>query len=229
MSTATKTNGKAENRLASELGGKTETVTISPPRFKTVTFRIIGTAPYCQARFSAKAMAAMRAKQAAGSAAKKGTKRDARDFDADYEGAFHRAIEGWVGIPAAAFRNACIDACRMVGFKMTVGKMSVFVLADGTDKVDGAPLVKLIAGTPERTEMAARNATGVCDIRVRPLWREWAADVRIQFDEDQFSISDVTNLLARAGVQVGVGEGRPFSRESNGMGFGTFRIASGDE
>jgi hypothetical protein len=216
-----KANGKATNRIS---GDRTpEVVTISPPRFKTVTFGIVGTSPYCQARFSKKAMDMMKAKQAAGSAAKKGAKREARDFDADYEGSFHYSTEGWVGIPASAFRNAMIDACRMCGFKMTVGKMSVFVQADGTDVVDGMPLVRLV-GTPERVELAARNATGVCDLRIRPLWREWSADVKVTFDEDQFSLSDVTNLLSRAGVQVGIGEGRPFSRMSNGLGWGTFRV-----
>jgi hypothetical protein len=33
------------------------------------------------------------------------------------------------------------------------------------------------------------------------------------------------NLLARVGMQVGIGEGRPDSRESAGIGFGLFRIA----
>jgi hypothetical protein len=59
---------------------------------------------------------------------------------------------------------------------------------------------------------------------VRPLWRKWSADVRIRFDEDQFALIDVTNLLARAGVQVGIGEGRPNSRMSPGIGWGTFEI-----
>ncbi len=127
-------------------------------------------------------------------------------------------------MPAAALRNACIDVCRMVGFKMTHARMSVFVEADGFDRVDGQPLVKLIAGPPERTEMATRNATGVADIRIRPMWREWRLNVVIRFDADQFTASDVANLISRAGEQVGLGEGRPFSKSSNGLGFGTFRI-----
>jgi len=42
---------------------------------------------------------------------------------------------------------------------------------DGFDKIDGVPLIRL-QGKPERTDMAVRNATGVADIRVRPMWRE---------------------------------------------------------
>lgn len=199
-------------------------LTISPPNLQTLELRIVGEAPYMQAKFSEKAKQAMMTKQAAGSVAKKGTRRDARDFDADFRAAQHRATEGWAGIPAAALRNACIDACRMVGFQMTRAKMSVFIQPDGFDAGDGTPLVRLIAAEPERTEMATRNATGVVDIRVRPMWREWSALVRVTFDADQFTATDVTNLLARAGLQVGIGEGRPFSKSSAGLGFGLFHV-----
>lgn len=203
-----------------------ETIAIKPPKFQSLTFRLVGTAPYMQARFSAKAMQAMKAKMEAGQTAKGKKQREARDFDDDFRQAMHVSTDGWVGIPAAALRNACIDVCRMVGFKMTHAKMSIFIEADGLDRVDGTPLVRLDAGDPEKTELAVRNQTGVVDIRVRPMWREWAALVRVRFDADQFTASDVANLLARAGMQVGIGEGRPFSKESNGLGFGLFALAS---
>jgi len=202
-----------------------EVITISPPNFQHIKLDLEGTAPLMQARFSAKAMQAMMSKMAAGSSAKKGTKREARDFDEDFQQAMHVSEDGWIGVPAAALRNACIDVCRMVGFKMVYARMSIFVLPDGNDKVDGQPLIKLDAGEPERTEMATRNATGVADIRIRPMWREWRLHPVFRFDGDQFKESDVVNLVARAGEQIGLGEGRPFSKMSNGMGFGTFRIA----
>ena len=199
-------------------------VNIKPPNFCIAEFNIEGITPLMQARFSAKAMQAMKEKMMAGSTARSKRTRKARDFDADFEGAMHKSEGGWIGVPAAAFRNACIDVCRMVGFKMTHAKMSIFVLHDGFDVVDGQPLVKLIAGEPERSELAVRNATGVADIRVRPMWREWGLKLRIQYDGDQFTLSDVTNLLMRAGMQVGIGEGRPFSKSSNGLGMGQFRV-----
>lgn len=201
-----------------------DVVTISPPKFERIGLRLVGTAPYMQARFSAKAMQAMKSKMEAGPTAKKGGRKDARDFDDDFRAAQHIAADGWNGVPAAALRNACIDVCRMVGFKMTHAKMSIFVEADGFDKVDGTPLVRLDAREPERVDMATRNATGVADIRVRPMWREWALNVVIRFDADQFTTSDVVNLISRAGEQVGIGEGRPFSKSSNGLGFGTFAV-----
>ena len=199
-------------------------VTITPPNFQKIKLTLEGTAPLMQARFSAKAMQAMMSKMAAGSTAKKGNKKDARDFDDDFKQAMHVSTDGWIGVPASAIRNACIDVCRMAGFKMTHAKMSVFVECDGFDKVDGQPLIKLDAPAPERTEMATRNATGVADIRIRPMWRKWKLNIVLRFDADQFTASDVVNLMARAGEQVGIGEGRPFSKQSNGMGYGTFRI-----
>jgi len=200
-------------------------VAISPPKIETVRFKIEGTAPMVQARFSAKAMQAMHAKHEAGSVASKGKKKDPRNFDDDYEQAKHISEEGWQGIPASAFRNAMISACRLVGYKMTIAKMSVFVAADGVDRVDGIPLVKF-NGVPEKIEMATRNATGVADIRIRPMWRHWDAEIRVQYDSDQFTVADVTNLMLRVGMQVGIGEGRPDSKSSAGLGWGTFKLVS---
>lgn len=202
-----------------------EVIAIKAPNFKKMEFTITGTAPLMQARFSAKAGQAMRSKMEAGSTAKKGKgNREARDFKADMMGAMHLSTDGWNGHPASAFRNACIDVCRMVGFKMTFAKMAIFIEADGLDEVDGQPLVRLNVGAPEQSELAVRNATGVLDIRSRPMWRKWSIKLRVKYDADQFTANDIGNLLERAGQQVGIGEGRPFSKSSNGMGFGTFTI-----
>lgn len=203
-----------------------ESITISEPKFERLKFSLVGNAPLMQARFSAKAMQAMKAKHIAGSTASKGKKREPRDFNADFEGAKHIATEGWCGLPAAAIRSACIDVCRMVGFKMTHAKMSVFVEADGIDIVDGAPLVRICADEPEAVEMATRNATGVTDIRIRPMWRKWKLSPILRYDADQFTRKDVENLMKRAGIQVGIGEGRPYSKSSNGLGFGTWDVES---
>lgn len=204
---------------------KTQSVTISAPKIRTAEFRITGTAPFVQLRFSQKTMETMKAKMQAGSQAKSKKVREARNFDADFEAAKHiGANSGRCGIPCGGLRAALISACRLVGFKMTLAKLSLFVEADDIDVVDAVPLF-FIEGTPEPNLMAVRNATGVIDLRCRPMWKEWSATVRIRFDEDQFSLQDVSNLLARVGLQVGLGEGRPDSRESAGLGWGTFTIA----
>jgi hypothetical protein len=209
---------------------KDQEIVITPPDIRSIPFKIRGTAPYVQARFTAKAMQAMRDKMEAGPTAKTEKKPKApRDFADDYQQAMHISEDGWHGIPASAFRNAMISACRVAkGPTMTLAKLTVFVKQDGNDRVDGIPLVR-IEGKPERTEMAVRNATGVADIRVRPMWRKWSANVVVQYDADQFTPTSVANLMLRAGAQVGIGEGRHDSHKSAGMGWGTFEFDTPDE
>ncbi len=201
-------------------------VAISPPKFEEATVRITGTAPYVQHKFAEKARRQMEEKQRQGSRAKSRKIREARNFEEDYVAAMHMTADRKPGIPAPAFRNACISACRIVGFAMTRAKMSIFIEPDGFDQDDGTPLV-LIQGEPEPMgqPMAVRNESGVADLRVRPMWAPgWKASVRIKFDADQFSDQDVLNLMARAGQQVGIGEGRPDSPNSNGIGWGTWQV-----
>lgn len=207
-----------------------QNLTINPPAFKVGVFRIRGVTPYVQNKFSAKAREEMRLKQESGSTARKGSKKEAKDFNAAYEGAMHVSQDGWVGIPAPAFRNALVSACRTVGYKMTHAKLAMFVEQDGFDETDRTPLVRILKGEPEYHETFVRNETGVADIRPRPMWEPgWEADVRIRFDSHMFTITDVANLLMRAGMQVGIGEGRPDSRKSAGQGWGMFELVEQEE
>lgn len=200
-----------------------KSVTIKPPKFERAVIKIVGTAPYVQHKFSQKALETMRATQEAGSQSRKGKKREPKDFDAVYKAAMHVSRDGWPGIPASSFRNALISACRVVGFKMTIAKLSLFVEADGFDKDDATPLVR-IHGEPRMHVAAARNDNGSTDLRARPMWEEWHANVRLRWDAEQFSAEDVVNLFSRVGLQVGIGEGRPDSKNSAGMGWGTFEV-----
>ena len=224
MATASKAskNGVASSDL--EMGGRE--LTISAPNFQKVQFVIKGNAPYVQLAFGQKARNILRETHAAGSVSKKGKKREPKDFDSLYQEAQHISNEGWVGIPASAIRCAMIAACSIVGFHMTKGKKGVFIDADGFDRVEGTPLIK-IKGDPRHVEHTCRNANGMPDIRVRAMFDPgWTATVTISFDADMFSATDVSNLLHRAGVQVGIGEGRPSSKNSAGMGWGTFEISN---
>ena len=209
-------------------GPKIQAVQIPPPNWQVAEFRIVGVSPLVQNAFPAKAREMIHAKQAAGSQAKKGSKREPKDFDLCYQQAMHKSREGWHGIPAASFRKAMISACRTVGFKMTLAKLALFVVSDGFDAQDAMPLVKITDGEPHYVEHYVRNETGVVDLRARPMWDSWAATLRIRFDADLFSLADVANLLLRAGVG-GVGEGRNDSKNSAGMGWGEFEVESAKE
>jgi len=196
---------------------------ITPPDIRTIQFKIQGSAPLVINRFSAKARDAMMAAQEAGSQAKSKKARDPKDFEALYNDARHISNEGWDGVHAAAFRNACISACRAANFVMTKAKLCIFIEPDGFDADDLTPLVR-IYGDPQNVISPCRNDNGGTDLRPRPTYFPWAAELRVKYDHGLMSEIDVANLLARAGMQVGIGEGRPDSKKSNGIGNGLFDL-----
>ena len=206
-----------------------EVIRITAPNMKEATFTLHGAAHLSVHHFSAKAQEAMAEQQMAGSQANSKRKRPPKDFALAFNLARYRSTEGWDGLNAACFRNAAISACRLCGFKMTHAKLALFVKADGKDATDGTPLVRIWSkNEPENWVAPARNANGSFDLRARPRWDpdEWMIRLRIVYDEDVFSLTDITNLLLRVGKQVGIGEGRPDSRESAGLGYGLFEIAN---
>jgi hypothetical protein len=206
---------------------KREAVAIRPLRQQIMVFELQGTAPLKQLRFSQKAQNKMAETQAAGSQARSKRVREARKFEDDYAASMYRFEDGGYGINAGAFRNGMISACRTIGFKMTLAKLSIFIEADGYDALDRTPLVRLY-GEPRQVIDHVRNANGVADLRVRACWDEWRVVLRVRFDLEQFSVQDVFNLLVRTGAQVGIGEGRADSPNSAGTGNGFFEVLTGD-
>jgi hypothetical protein len=205
-----------------------ERLTIPEPNFKEMNLAIESTAPFVFNKFSTRQQRAMAEKQEAGQQGKNRTRREPKDFESIWKETLHISLDGWVGIPASSFRNALITACKTVGYKMTMAKLSIFIQADGYDKDDGSPLVRVTSEQPPRRfDAPVRIAMGSTDIATRGRLDQWTANVRVLFDLDQFRPIDILNLLSRAGLQVGVGAGRPDSRTSTGQGWGTFRVKGG--
>ena len=199
-------------------------VQITPPKIEVLPLKIIGTAPLVQHKFGEKARKQILDTQEAGSQAKKGKKRDPKNFEQCYQDARHVSTEGWDGIHAGGFRRAMVDACKLVGFFMTRAKLGLFIKADGFS-ADGTPLVNITKGKPTMRIHEARNSSGVIDLRARPMWDAgWEAIVTIEYDSEMFNTTEVVNLMARVGIQCGIGEGRPNSKDSTGCGWGTFKV-----
>lgn len=214
--------------------GKAETtpkqvkLVVSAPNFQTYTFSCKGLTPYMQNAWSAKAIKQMLDAMARGDGeGDVKVKRPPKDFAAAYKGAFHRSTDGWVGIPCSAIRAALIAACRAANLHMTQMKQAIVdVEPDGFDAITGQGLIRLIAKKqPECNQLPVRLKNGGTDIHPRPLWRNWAFEVRITVDEDMVNRVNLVNLLVRAGRQVGIGEGRPMSPKSHGLGFGVFVLS----
>lgn len=202
---------------------KQEVLQVPSPNFGMVMFTIKGTAPYVQNKFSSDTKAGMQTAMEAGDKKKARTKKEPKDFHKSFQDAQHVSTDGWVGIPAAAFRSSLISACRAANIVMTRAKLAVFIEPDGFDKTEGSALVR-IKGEPEEHYSHVRIGMGTTSIVCRPMWREWEADITIRHDADMIGRTDVANLLTRAGLQVGIGEGRPDSKSSVGQGWGTFIV-----
>jgi hypothetical protein len=203
---------------------ETSNIVIKAPNFAVAAFAITGTAPYLQNNFSSDNKNKMVEKQKEGtSQTKKRRAKPPKDFQRVYEGSMHIAQEGWHGIPASSLRHAMIDACRLTEVDMVRAKMCIFIEADGLDKDSLQPLVR-INGKPRMLLSRVKIGMNQTDIAARAVFEKWDASVRIRWDADLFSPADIGNLLARAGWQVGIGAGRPLSKTSPGMGYGTFDV-----
>lgn len=195
-------------------------------------FNIEGTAPLVVHRFDTKVMDDFRRKIEEGSKPRGKAKFEPKNTDDICEAAKYIGETNgkrWDGFNASGVRLALISACRGANFKMVHAKQGLFVEADGYDiHTPLVPLVRII-GEAKKSEMVGVTSTGVAMLIIRPMYFPWAARVRVRFDRDMFMPSDVTNLLARVGECVGLCEGRPDSKNSGGMGWGTFRIVNRHE
>lgn len=201
-------------------------VTITAPNFERATFRINGTSPLVICRFSEEAKNAIAATQGEGTTATSKRKRKKVDPEAQFKAARYYHKDGWEGFQASAIRNAMISACRIVEFKMTIAKLCIFTEPDGYDKIQPQiPLVRINGKPVLQTDHVRNKNSGQFSVATRACYHNWSADVTLKWDADRFTLRDVANLLARVGEQVGIGCGRPDSKESAGMGWGLFKVA----
>ena len=209
---------------------KQQPLHIRPLNTCTIRIPIIGLEPFVSHAFGRKAQEKLAADQQKTSAEKREAKknRKPKDFEECYQDSMHVAggkNGGWKGIPCGAFRNGMVRACKTAGVVMTDAKMALMLRADGYDRADQTPLVRITEGEPHMDLRYARNDDGSTDMRARARWEPaWKAVITIEYDSDLIKVESVVNLLERMGRQVGVGEGRNFSPHSCGMGWGSFMV-----
>lgn len=222
-----KTDTLAINRIETNGNGSSihKEVQVKAPNFQRAVFQIKGTAPLVIKRFSGKQ--GLLDGYSAGTQKAKGKKVHApTNLDDVFNKSRYVSSKGWDGFHAGSIRNGLIRVCTLVDLKMTLAKMSLFVIEDGRDAIEPQiPLVR-IYGTAARQDDTVRLPNGTTCVATRAAYHEWSAQLNIRWDADQFSLQDVTNLLMRVGMQCGIGEGRPFSKDSAGMGWGTFEIVN---
>jgi hypothetical protein len=245
MATATKTrarrNGKVANgkaaatRAKAAASGKAAaeaaaiehdapSIEIDRIAQQTLLVPIIGTTPLLTNRFSEKAK-----RQMLHAAQGKRTPREPKDPQAEYEAAFYR-IEGQkrgrrkatprFGFPADAFKKATVSAARFYGKAVSMTSIKQFVFVHGIPSVaEGRALVE-IEGDAHMREDVARVGRGGTELRYRPEFWPWQAELTVTYFASVITKESVLSLIDAGGMAVGVGDWRP---ERDGT-FGTYTI-----
>jgi len=208
----------------------TATISIPPIRMASMRVRVEGISPLIMNHFHHKAIEQIRNKVMN----KKTKTREAKDPEAlfmlaryhvDENGIFTKDGTGADAIPAHMFKKAVIEAARLIdGISMAEMKQLVFVELNR----DGLPILNGkgtygIDVEPELQESMQRvggkgPGTGQPDLRYRPVYRQWAAEVDVEYNASLVGETEILNLLNIAGFHCGLGEHRPGkSGGQNGM------------
>jgi hypothetical protein len=196
---------------------QTKSVEVLDFQIREVTIPIVGISPLITHKFSEKAMKMIQDKQA-GKA--KNKKHDVRDPESDYENAKHKSPLGWDGFPAAGFKAAMTRGAKMIGMVMKDTQTSFFVQAN----CEETQLVRIYGESRLRTDQV-RVGMGSADIRYRPEYVNWTAELTVEYNAGVLSLDQVYQMVKAAGYGCGIGEMRP---EKGKFNYGRFKLA-GDE
>lgn len=222
---ATKTTSKA---TAAKSRAKKDApqgkIQVEMPPMARLTVLIEGVSPLVVHRFSDKASKAIKDKH---KGAKKVRSLEARVPEEEYEEAFHYLATGKPGFPASGLKGCIKTACADVdGIAMTQAKRLLWVPGQEASTAGSGLLLEIKKSKPRMREDMVRQPprTGTFVPRWRPEFPPgWQIEVPIVIkDTNVLSPDSVVNLLARAGLQVGLGEGRP--EKDGAMDFGMFRV-----
>lgn len=192
---------------------KAKSVEIKEFDIKQVVIPIKGISPLIVNQFSAKARQEILDKQM-GKATNK--KHKIKNPESDYENAKHISVDGWEGFPAAGFKAAMIRAAKMVGMVMKDTQTAFFVKADD----EQTQLVRIYGESRMREDMVRVNMGGA-DVRFRPEYPSWEANLTIEFNEGVLSLDQIYQLVKGAGYGCGIGEMRP---EKGKFNYGRFAL-----
>ena len=216
----------------------TEVIEIKPIKIKKVQVRLVGDSPLIMHAWSEKAKRKMLEDQQEKT---KGKKKEIRkpfdDFvrslywmdgrpqydddatEADICVAFNEAIDNGARFcfPVTAFKQAAISAAYRSGWiKDKVSMRGAFFIES-----DENGMVEIHSDAPVMREDMVRIGMGKADLRYRGEFRNWYADIVIEYNESgQYSLENILNTIHAGGFLCGVGEWRP---EKDGQ-YGMFHV-----
>jgi len=181
----------------------TKKIEIPKRTISTLLVQIEGISPLIVHQFGEKAIKMMEEGQAG--TAKKDKRRSPQQ---EYLDSLHLFPDNkTTGFPATGFKSAIVRAGKMLDYKMTDLRQTIFVNPDP----ESGELVKIIGNHSMRTDMV-RVANGAVDIRYRAQYLKWQANLEIEYNNNCFGVDAIIQLVREA-ANVGIGEWRP---ERNG-------------
>jgi len=178
--------------------------TITKPEVETIAVPIIGTAPLICHRFADKAK-----RQMLDNMQGRKSHKEVKDPDQEYQDAFYRFADGpGYGMPAIAFKAATVGGVRFFGKAITMTAFKQYAFFKGERGADGQALVR-IHGEPHMREDVVRVGRGGADLRYRPEFTDWSAELVVTFVNSVIKQESLLSLIEAGGMGVGVGEWRP--------------------
>ena len=178
----------------------------------TMSFRIRGTSPLIQHCWSQKALKMMRMT----AAERRKEPKIPHNPEREAAEATYLTENGDPGIPLLAFKSAIVAAAHKdFGIDKTLVRKAFFV--PSTDK---GGIIKIDFESQRIREDIARVGMSQTDLRYRPEFTGWGADIVVEVDAELLSLQNVLDLTNRAGFSCGICEWRP----ERGGEFGRFEV-----
>lgn len=143
--------------------------------------------------------------------------------EVEAEKGVYRNEAGQCCIPGHALRSCIVSASK--AFKAKKGRGSLLsVMAHIIVPDELVPLLTPNPGKPITTyevnsQRAVVQRQGI--IRSRPLFRAWAAEFEVEYDDEIMNEETILAVLAEAGSKVGIGDYRP----ARGGPYGRFDVS----
>lgn len=204
-----------------KLPKKKETLIIEPIQMRTVSFCLVGTSPFIMHRFALKAWQELLYPSGRKNAAERA------------QNLKHNPLEEFRW---ALYRNRNRKAATLFHIPNGMIHQSIAAAALDLPGATRASLERLTSvvnpnidlyGLPRMLFSMVRNSdiNRTPDVRMRPVFPRWAAQVQIQYKLDPLTDTQIANLLGAAGMIVGIGDWRP----QKGGTYGKFRVASAND
>ena len=219
-----------------------ETIVVRPVQIKRVPIRIVGDTPLIVHAWSEKAMRMMLEAQ------QKTTKTKAReirrpfmdfvdsmywiserpkaDTDEELEELYAEVVKSgrakW-GFKATAVKQAANSAAYRNGWvKNQMALRGAYFI----ETPYNGDLFEIKGSIPEMREDMVTVGMGSADIRYRAEFKNWYADLVLQYNENgSMTLDQIVNCIQAGGFSCGIGEWRP---EKDGS-YGMVHVATGDE